>query len=86
MTEAESRNATAFVFDHMPSVMMKTLRSHAIGQLPIFVVEEELRRGTLVALDLEDEPHFECWLLTLPSIAKNPVIRVIADKAREICQ
>jgi DNA-binding transcriptional LysR family regulator len=86
MSEMESRNATAFVFDHVPSVILKTLHSHAIGQCPDFFAKEELRRGTLVALDLEDEPQFECWLLTLPSIAKNPIIRVIAEKAREICQ
>jgi DNA-binding transcriptional LysR family regulator len=59
------------------------LNSDAIAWVPRFIFATELLNGEAVELPLGGAWPYECWLLTTPGHWTSPVMRAIADFARE---
>ena len=82
MSAKAARNMNAFVSDDYALVKSRPLESDFVALGPRFVLEQELRDGTLVELKLRVEIGYECWMLTTEAKWRLPVVKKVADFAR----
>ena len=59
------------------------IETNHVARGPRFVFERELERGDLVELGLDTEFRYECWMLTTWARWQSPIVKAIAQFAKE---
>ncbi|MFZ0267388.1 LysR family transcriptional regulator [Caulobacter sp.] len=77
-------HAAALFSDDYSVIAQRLLDSDLIAFAPRFAVARELAEGAFIELPItRPAPAYECWMLTTPELWRSPVIRALADAARE---
>ncbi|MBR1146195.1 LysR substrate-binding domain-containing protein [Bradyrhizobium sp. AUGA SZCCT0431] len=79
----QSRNLEAFVSDDSDLIRRMAVETDHVARGPRFAFERELGRGDLVELGLDSEFWYECWMLTTWARWRSPIVKAIAQFARE---
>ena len=83
LTPERMANLKALVSDDYALIKKRLVDAPLIGLGPRFVFEPELSQGLLVELPLTWDGLYECWMLTTADRWRSPVIKAVADCARE---
>ncbi len=83
ISDALKPTVEAFVSDDYDLIKRMALDSDHVSRGPRFVFEEELKRGDLVELELEQDFRYECWMLTTTALWRSPIVKAIAQFSRE---
>lgn len=83
LSSAQQDRLHAFQTDDAGLLRGYTLETDAVAWAPRFIFSEALARGDAIELPIADRPPYECWMLTTPGHWTSPVVRAIADFARQ---
>lgn len=78
-----TQNLEAFLSDDYDLIKRMAAETDFVARGPQFVFEDELARGELVELTLDADFQYECWMLTTKALWRSPVVKTIANLARE---
>ena len=79
----QQRNAEGFITDDFGLIPGLLVRSDFVSHGPAFLFAEAVRGGLLRAAMIEWPERFECWMLTTPAHWRSPLVRRIAELARD---
>lgn len=83
LSSAQEDRLYAFQTDDAGLLRAYTLETDAVAWAPRFIFSEAFASGDAVDLAISERPPYECWMLTTPGHWTSPVIRAIADFARQ---
>jgi DNA-binding transcriptional LysR family regulator len=82
LTEAEAHNVDAYVSNDVEMLRACFPANYTLRGAR-FVFADDLAAGRLVELPLEWESTYHCWMVTTPENWRLPVVKAVADIARE---
>jgi DNA-binding transcriptional LysR family regulator len=72
----------AFVSDEHELIKLRPIDTDYIAIAPAFIFEQEFIDGTLIQLNYEGLPTYECWMLTTRALWQSPIIKIVAEIAQ----
>ncbi len=84
LTSEQHDNLYAFVCDNASIVADKVLGGTYVGIGPRFTFGRYLTAGTLREIPHAWPWHFECWMITSKASSALPVVRAVAELARNL--
>jgi DNA-binding transcriptional LysR family regulator len=76
-------NLRGFRSDSYDLIRDRALLDDYVALVPLFVLAEDIRRGSLVQAPLQWPGVYECWMLMTRERAQAPEMKVLAEVARK---
>ena len=83
LSSAQQDRLHAFQTDDAGLLRGYTLQTDAVAWAPRFIFAEAIAKGEVIEVPIAERPPYECWMLTTPGHWSSPVVRAIADFARQ---
>jgi DNA-binding transcriptional LysR family regulator len=84
LSREQADNLGAFVSDDYGVIKQRPMISDTVALAPRFIFEPEIDTGALVELPTtRPNSQYECWMLTTPERWSSPLVKMVADFARQ---
>ena len=83
ITPQQKLNLEAFLSDDYDLIKRVALQGRHLARGPRFIFDAELTCGALAEVRLQTDFHYECWMLATSASWRSPIVKAVADFARE---